>query len=70
MEKVIFTNMTVHELETIIIDCVLVCLKSDDRKKELKDEESSVDKIIANDERYVTGMGVRPKSGAITKAEH
>lgn len=40
MEKVIFTNMTVQELETSIIDCVLVCLKGDDRKKQLKKEET------------------------------
>jgi len=26
MEKVTFTQLTTHDLETVIIDCILVCL--------------------------------------------
>jgi hypothetical protein len=32
MEKVIFTALTKQDLETLVIDCVLVCLKNHERQ--------------------------------------
>ena len=32
MEKVIFTALTKQDLETLVIDCVLVCLNGNQRK--------------------------------------
>lgn len=42
MEKVILTLLTIEDLQTIIIDCVNLCLKHDKEDKEFIEQEDKL----------------------------